>query len=104
MQTKTLLKLIMSDLMANLYEKSQSELQITGTFVSYLTFNELLRLSYSCKRIYIVMGDLRVLQKFQLAARSQTMITNEPEIRPFKKIETVSSSANQLRYVIQRSG
>ena len=64
MQTKTLLKLIMSDLMANLYETSQSELQITGTIVSYLIFNDLLRLSYSCKRIYIVMGDLRVLQKF----------------------------------------
>ena len=71
MQTKTLLRLIMSDLMANLYEKSQNELQITGTVVSYLTFTELLRLSYSCKRCYIVMGDLRVLQRFQMAARNR---------------------------------
>ena len=72
MQTKTLLRLIMSDMMANLYSKSLNELKITNTIVSYLTLNELLRLSYSCKRMYIVMGDLRVLQRFQIASQRQS--------------------------------
>ena len=65
-QVKTLLQLIMSDTMGNLYGQkfTKGELFVTQNIVSFLKFTELLRLSYSCKRIYIIMGDLRVLQRF----------------------------------------
>lgn len=60
----------MSDTMGNLYGKSQGELSITKCIVPYLTFSELLRLSYSCKRAYIVMGDLRVLSRFSMNSKA----------------------------------
>ena len=53
----------MSDTLGNLSERKtkKGELFITKNIVSYLNFTEMLRLSYSCKRIYIIMGDVRLL-------------------------------------------
>ena len=62
-QVKTFLQLLMSDTLGNLSERKtkKGELFITKNIVSYLNFTEMLRLSYSCKRIYIIMGDVRLL-------------------------------------------
>ena len=63
--------------MGNLYGKLQGELTMIKCIVTYLTFTELLRLSYTCKRIYIVMGDLRVLSRFNSVqqARNRKKLT-----------------------------
>ena len=50
--------------MGNLYGQGRCELQITQTLVKYLNITELLRLSYTCRRIYIVMGEERILKRF----------------------------------------
>lgn len=64
LQIKTFLQLIMSDTMGNIYGKSHGQLSITQVIVKYLSMTDLLKVSYSCKRLYIVMGDFRVLQRF----------------------------------------
>ena len=64
MEIKTFLQLLMSDSMGKLYGKANKELFLTQKIVYYLSITELLRLSYTCKRIYILMGDVKVLHRF----------------------------------------
>jgi len=43
-----------------------SPFMITPHFVEHMQLSETLRLSFTCKKLYIVMGDLRVLRRYEM--------------------------------------
>ena len=54
------------------------KLRITMRIVEHLNLIEMMRLSYTCKRLYIILGDLRILSRFQ--SSSQYNALNSPKI------------------------
>ena len=43
---------------------NRNKLRITQTAVSYLTLIDMMRLSFTCKRLYIILGDYKILKRF----------------------------------------
>ena len=56
-------QLIVLDMLGQ-FPGNRNKLRITQTAVSYFTLKELMRLSFTCKRLYIILGDQLILKRF----------------------------------------
>ena len=62
-QPRNLTQLIVLDMLGQ-FPGNRNKLRITQTAVSYFTLKEMMRLSFTCKRLYIILGDQLILKRF----------------------------------------
>ena len=64
MKAKSLTQLIVLDVVGS-FPGNRNKLRITQITVSYLKLVDMMRISSTCKRLYTILGDYKILQRFQ---------------------------------------
>ena len=64
MKAKSLTQLVVLDVVGS-FPGNRNKLRITQTTVSYLKLVDMMRMSSTCKRLYIILGDYKILKRFQ---------------------------------------
>ena len=63
-KASSLTQLIIRDVVG-VFPGHRFKLRITQTIISYLALLDMMRLSFTCKRFYIILGDCKILKRFQ---------------------------------------
>ena len=68
---KSLTQLVVLDMLGQ-FPGNRNKLRITQIAVSYFTLRDMMRLSFTCKRMYMILGDQLLLKRF--TEKNQTII------------------------------
>lgn len=72
MKAKSLTQLVVLDVVGS-FPGNRNKLRITQTTVSYLKLVDMMRMSFTCKRLYIILGDYKILKRFQEKNQGKSM-------------------------------